>query len=444
MNIELATRAMNSLSPVSEPSASPAVAAARREPLETFLRFAAAVLKIDSRREGDVLELTADPEKHPDWPRPHRVEVLLAADQTARQKRQLDPAAGVQWMWQRARIAGAMLRGRPAHQPEAVHEFSSRLFAAYQVDGGQVHLAGCHLRDVPFVRLTFLQNDDPTTVAHRYLDAAGEPISESLVSELGLAEVAPLGDHSHLGSRAEAAAVLETMERGAERRGEHFDAATLIGAKWVDGTLQFNIDDQAVRLDFSGWTSTLTPPPYHCAASGLDTFHLAAIDDGRIVAAEAVATCEASGRRVLACEMETCSVTGKRVASDLVVRCPITGEPALESEFAECVVCRQTASKQALTDGICRACREWQRVDATDPRVSRVVDRFPALARYRRFRLNEMGGVLRLMAVGAWRRWLIVLAEHDHSPRAVATRPRFSRTWRHLDPSEWPAALGAK
>ncbi len=434
---------MNSLPQSSDADASAMLACAHRESLASFLQFAAKAIGIESQLKGGVLELAFEAAEHPGWPKPYHVSVAVEAQALEkRTRRQIDPAAGAAWLWERALLAGAAIGARPAKQPDAVHEFSDRMFQAYQVDAGQIHLAGCHLTDVPFVRLTFLGKDDPTEVEHFFLTAEGLPVSPELLEELRLADVRTLGDHPPACGRRATESILQRAETSLASRDLRFIAATLIGAKWADGSLQFDIADQSAPLEFSGWTTTLSPPPFHCDASGFDTFHVAAIDDGRIVAAEAIATCEESGKKVLACEMETCCVTGKKVDGALTAACPVTGDPALATEFAECSDCLQKASKKGLVRGVCGLCRSMERLPSGDPRRLRLTKQYPALAKFRQFRQAESDGVSRLEAIGSWRRILVVTEQEGDKLLAVATRSRFSSRWQQVPKADWPALLG--
>ncbi|MCA9247546.1 MAG: hypothetical protein KDA42_10535, partial [Planctomycetales bacterium] len=51
---------------------------------------------------------------------------------------------------------GVAVHARPVVQPQQVHELTSQLFNAYQIENGSVHLAGCRLEEVPFLRRTGL------------------------------------------------------------------------------------------------------------------------------------------------------------------------------------------------------------------------------------------------------------------------------------------------
>ncbi|NLZ03307.1 MAG: hypothetical protein GXY25_22565, partial [Pirellulaceae bacterium] len=73
----------------------------------------------------------------------------------------------------------------PAGQLTSVHEIAERLFPAYTVDGGSIHLAGCWLEDRRFLRL-----GNPAA-GYRYLDDSSRPVDADLVSRLGMQRTVP-------------------------------------------------------------------------------------------------------------------------------------------------------------------------------------------------------------------------------------------------------------
>ena len=62
----------------------------------------------------------------------------------------------------------------PADQPSSVHQLTDRLFGAYTVDDGKVHLAGCRLDDCLFLRLGVQCGDE---FREMFLDAEGREVS---------------------------------------------------------------------------------------------------------------------------------------------------------------------------------------------------------------------------------------------------------------------------
>jgi len=81
-------------------------------------------------------------------------------------------------------------------------------------------------------------------------------------------------------------------------------------------------------------------------------------------------------------------------------------------------------------------------VPAGDEQVAALVGRFPALARYGRFRAAATPNLVRLEALGWRQRVFVAIGFEDDLPSAVATRSRFSNQWRQVPEAEWPAVLG--
>lgn len=426
--------------PTADPSSAGGKGAPRensRESLAQFLEFASETLGIECEAKPGALDLSFDSRDHAGWPKPYRVNVATEAESVAKPaRRQLSPRDGARWIWNLAQLQSGALCASPAKQPAAVHEFAQKLFDAYQIDNGQIRLAGCSLTETPFLRLTRLVDGD-LAVEHTYFTQQGEAVKHELLDELGLAELRPLGDHPPACTAAEVSRLLERVNTA----GDDFAAATLIGAKRAEGALQFDIGEQCAQINFSGWTASLIAPPFHCAASGIDTYHLAALDDGRIVAAEAIETCSESGERVLGVEMVECSETGKRVGPTQVASCPATGKPVLKSKLVECLACCQPTSPAGLQGGVCSVCRGVEPVKATDPLVAPLLEKFPKLAGYKRLFATVSDGLMRVEGRSWLQRLLVVVRETNHEPVAVATRSRFS-AWRQLPAAEWPSVLG--
>jgi hypothetical protein len=354
----------------------------------------------------------------------------------------LSPVDGARWLWKIATTTDGAILARPAHQPEAVHEFSGQLFDAYQVDGGQTHLAGCHLTDVPFLRVTRLCENAPDQVAHRFYTAEGQLVSEHQLTALSLADVQTRESTASRIGQPQIERLLQLEQVGVDD--PQFVAVTVIVAKRAEGALQFDIGEQCARVRFDDWTSTLTAPPFRCAATGLETYHLTAIDDGRIVAAEAVDSCEESGARVLGCERVTCAITGKRVDPRLVATCPGTGEKVLATELQACHACGQKVCRTVLAGGVCPACRKLPSARRSDSVVAELLGRYPQLDGYRKFQAGESGGLVRVMAVGVWRRVLLVRPTGNEStPTRIAVREGFAGPWRELSTAEAASLLGA-
>lgn len=412
-----------------------------REPLAAFVQFAAEVLEVSCAEADGVASLSFEHRLHPTWPKPYHARMAVAGEALANPPRKvLPPVEGARWLWHLAEASHGALVARPASQPEAVHEFSSRLFDAYQVDGGQTHLAGCRLVEVPFLRVTTLAEDDPSQVLHRFYTADGTAVDAELLETLGLCEVKPLASQSS----PPAASSTKTWLAAVDTADERFLAVTVVVAKRAEGAVQFDIGEQCASIKFDDWTTTVAAPAFRCAGSGSSTYHLAAVDDGRIVAAEAIGKCEESGARVLECELVKCGVTGKRVDRRLAIDCPVSGGPVLKKHSACCSACGQRVSNAVLSGGVCQACRSLRPVRASDTLVAGLIERYPALAEYRKFRGGESGGKRRVLARGLWRRLLILQPAGGEKIEAVGRREGLVGNWEQVPAAEWPAVLGER
>ncbi len=330
----------------------------------------------------------------------------------------------------------------PVGQPNSVRQLTERLFPAYIVDGGKVHLAGCAVQDRLFLRLTFGHGDAMQT---RYLDSEGNPVPEDVLDHLGLRETTRLEQPPALAD----AEVRRLAEIGARRAAEALGLATAcpeadvtaVWCKYVEGKLQFSVGDFAADLPFAGWARTLSPPPYVCPHTGRETFHVAVTDDGRFLAADAVAACAVTGRRLAADELVVCSFTGRRVAPDQVERCPLSGQPVLRTEIVACEWCRQRVSPATLDRGVCTACRQARPVSKADPRMARLLIEHPTLDRWRKWRLSETETVYVLTAAGLVKRLLVVVDKESLEIRVLATGSRLTRGWRQIEPQQYQFVL---
>lgn len=332
----------------------------------------------------------------------------------------------------------ALTHAVPADQPHSVHQLTHRLFNAYTVDGGHVYLAGCTLSDRIFGRLEFRVGD---RLFDLMVDGTGAEVPAELCESLGLVNLDPL-----VRPPRPFDVELSRMIEGAERIAANLTAgdsrlvleqATLIWGKFAQGTLRFEIGPQAVDLKFSGWTRTLEPPPYHCPYCDVETFHLAATDDGRIVAANEIRQCEETGRRILSEELIPCAVSGRRIVSELIEVCPVTGQRAFGALMATCPTCRQRVSPGALSGGECLACRNLQEVASSDPRLARLLFEHPQLDRWRHWRMAETATVYILVGSRWLRRLLVVLDRESLEMKIVAAGHRLFGAWEFAKPEQF-------
>jgi len=246
----------------------------------------------------------------------------------------------------------------PSTQPRRVHEMTDRLYPAYRIDSGDMKLAGCHLQDRLFVRFHFHVGDQVVSII---VDSDGSPVDDMKIDQLGMDELvslakppAPYAEKiEKLGNKAQ-----EILR---QRLGNPDVEITLAGSdavwcKFAAGKLRFEVGDASVDLEFSGWSRTLEAPAYVCPHTGVQTYHLAATDDGRIAAAEQIGECAETGRRVLVEELATCSATGSQVLRELVSQCDATGEPVLVAQLVTCPTCGKRVSPTATEGQRCSGC----------------------------------------------------------------------------------------
>lgn len=318
----------------------------------------------------------------------------------------------------------------PAGQPDSVHQLARRLFPAYTVDAGRVHLAGCTLEDRLFARLRYQSSATATSV---YVDADGRELDYSQAEALGLIETAALEQPLpqwglHLNRFFTLVAPRLCQRRIGEQTGE-LAGMTLIWCKFAEGKLRFTIGEESVDLAFADWARTLQPPPFVCRYTGAATFHLAQTDDGRIVAAEQLGRCAQTGRRTLLGELVTCTVTGRRVLPEVAPPCPVCGEPVCRSARVSCSMCGEEVSPTAIEGGCCRTCRTLQPIDRDDPRIARLLHEHPQFDRWRHWEWGETANVYIAVAAGWLKRLLVVADRETLALRRVATRHRLQSDW---------------
>ena len=312
----------------------------------------------------------------------------------------------------------------------------------------RAHIAGCTLEDPAISVATLLRRspDRPPQITTAYFAADGKPLSSDRINQLGLDTLAPLGEPRPKIPASQikllTAAGKRALAAHPDHELDHPIAATILWVKYVTGRRQFTIGEASAILRFEGWARTLDPPPFVCQHSRLSTYRVAATDDGRIVAAEAIEVCEHSGRRTIGSELTTCCVTGKRVLKEFVAVCPALGKPALIEEFIRCPRCRQEVCQAAIEGPGCRGCMSLQRVDRDDPRMVWLLGEFPQLDRFRHFELSETAQVYILQTRGWWKKLLLVLDRESLEVRHAATQGRFGKEWLPIDDAERRRLLG--
>ena len=330
----------------------------------------------------------------------------------------------------------------PANQPCSAHQIAERLFPAYSVDGGNVHLAGCTLEDRLFLRLGFCRREESIEI---YVDADGHEVDGQLVEALGMTTVIGL-ERPPRPFEPEIERLMAAGSRAAARRfppdsPPGLVATAALWCKFAQGKLRFAVGQDTADLPFAGWSRTLRPPPFVCPYTSVSTFHLAATDDGRIVPAEQIEICAETKRRVLSGDLVTCSVTGRRAVRDVIATCPISGKEVLRNEMVECSVCGQRISPAAIRRNQCTACRKLQPVSKADPRMARLLDEHPLLDRWQNWRISETAAVYVLTAAGWFKRLLVVVDKESLELKLLATGNRIFSAWHVVEPSQYDYVL---
>jgi hypothetical protein len=362
-----------------------------------------------------------------------------------------------QWLCRRAASlregSFGAIDARPCHDPRSVYELTARLFPRYRVEGGRVHLSGCTLEDRPFLRLTYPARDNAAEITHYYFAPDGTPVDCETRQALGLMDVCDA--HPSPSQQADSQVdlliaagrrIVESHALGpAATEAPSADpplATTVVWVKHAQGKLQFTIAEESVQIGFEGWARAFEPPPFVCPYTGIQSHHLAACDDGRISAAEAIEKCAQTGRRVLATELVTCSVTNKRVLPQCTRPCPVTGKPALADQFEGCSLCHQQVSRAAIAGAVCEGCRNLAITRADDPRVAWFLGEYPRLGRWGHWKLSETASQFIVTGTRLVGRILIVFDKETLAPQYAATCGRFRKAWLELDQTEQQDLFG--
>ena len=362
------------------------------------------------------------------------------------------------------RAAKSVICSQPREQVNRLHQIASRLFPAYSVLEGHIHLAGCYLEDRPFVRLTYRnggaataagEEDNPSCpVIHRYFDAEGSLLTNQQVADLGLAElVRAIDGNAHLSPTE--------FERLISVAKEHIDsppaeqaeansspggpgellAQTVIWCKYAEGKLAVSVGENSAEFPFAGWANLIHPEALPCPQTGEPTHAFAATHEGIIAAASQIARCTETGKRELKRDLIACSVSGKLALPDRMVTCPVSEEPVSRSVLIQCPVCHQEVSPDVLTRGICRACAAPPRVTKNDARLARVLGEYPRLDIWRRWKLSETATVYIAQASSMLKRLLLVLNKQTLEVQHMATGTSLTRRWQPVPAEQWEGYL---
>lgn len=369
------------------------------------------------------------------------------------------------------------LHAAPEAQPVSVHELAPALFSRYEIEGGRVHLAGCQLEDRPVIRLTFLaasgerpSSEELPAIAHRYfVSESGGPTTESRMAASAAQPLPPAFDFRPFPDESAAALRLELLGAPPPRvqtlvndrliRAMHearqacFDTegdpllATFIWCKYAVGKLRAVVGEHSVDLPFEGWAAeiqqgTQLPPAWTCPWTGLRSYRLAATDDGRITAAEAIAQCYVTGRRVLRAELEMCAATGFLALPEYLATCPVTGDRLLQSELRACSATQLAVSPRALRGGRCAALRTMKSIRKDDPRLARLLAEYPTLDAWGRWKLAETSRADFFYASQWMRQLLLVVDRESLEPLSLTTADTWFSNWRPADATRKQELLG--
>ena len=403
---------------------------------------------VDVRRSRGVVD------ERPDWLRePTSLAVGLDSDEA--EERAGGDAAAVsltprssqaEWLVDRLHGLGPAAHGAPVRQPTSAGEIAERLLPAYRVEGGRIRLAGCSLEDRAFFRIYARSpaGSRPQRFVEWTIDADGRRVDAQVAAPLGLDQIGPMkGRPPELPATA-VAELMRLAEHGAVAAHGPLEivAAALLWCKWASGRLRIEFPSACTEIRFSDWAATLEAPALVCPETGRHSHAIGMTDDGRIAALEEIAVCQETSRRTLRRELAECSASHVLALAELVETCPITERPVLRRLLATCGPCGEQVSPAAIADGECRACRSLAVALPSDPRIARVLDEYPALDGWRKWRIAETSQCYVMAGSRLFKRLLVVLDRATLEPRRVATGGRFGKSWTVVPREQWKLELG--
>jgi hypothetical protein len=398
----------------------------------------------------------------------HRVPATTANDATLR----FDIAAGVpyahlsgsrvavapgdpgllHWVVGQLQSQGAVLHAELRDDDVSSEVLAAAVISAYEMSDGDVELASCEFESRPILRLTFLRDGSASPLRHAYLWHDGEELDDSLVRGLHLDDLVPLADPP---AQLEAQRVRRWIDTSLLRERRILDAdelgelvvATLIWCRYVSGKIAIHAGESAVEIAFSGWARLLAvgdelPPPYVCPLTGASSRQLGATSDGRIAPREMIGQCEETHRRVLLGELGRCGETHKLVVRESLAPCMATGQITLKSLLQSCSQCNQPVAPRAMQSGRCSACRSLAPVRSDDPRMARVLDEYPKLDRWSRWRLAETESTYVLTTHNWVRQVLLVVHKETLSVLYAAVAGRIYSPWQEMSQLQRDDLLG--
>lgn len=350
-------------------------------------------------------------------------------------------------------VQGSWAHATSADQPTSVHRLASAMFDAFEVERGNVILAGCALEDHPIVRFTYrhASSENTYSVVHVFMRPDGTILDELAISALGLDKVVPLRHKPPRLTDDQSQRMLDLIDLHSEYAKDQYEllAKTLIWCKFATGKLALSIGSSRAEVAFSGWAKPFAdrhtkPPPFICPVSGVKTYRVAATDRGKIVSQDVIVTCEQSGQKVMNEQLLTCPVTGRRALEEFFSLCATSGERVLSAAMVRCTVCQQPVSPRGIKFQACIACRSMRSVRKEDPRMARLLDEYPALDRWRRWKIYETSRVYILTAYGLIDRLLVVIDKESLETFRVANSSRFASAWIDASELQREEILGSK
>ncbi|MFI4874107.1 MAG: hypothetical protein ACIALR_02150 [Blastopirellula sp. JB062] len=411
--------------------------AAIQEDFASLVAWALAQLAVEVVDQGDQTFL-AIPPPEAKWPAAEfRFRIGSEAEESNDDLVVISPN-GTRWneIVERLEQLAPAPQSAPRDEPSGLPVLVEALFAPYVVEGGKCQLGGCRLEERPLLRMTSISADG-SQARHQFYWRTGEQLSLGEITAFGLHDLTPHRAYS----RESGASVQVLLEQSHDHvqsasPGERM-LATIVWCKYAVGKIDILIGDASTSLPFEGWarhfvSGDVSPPRLACPATGRLSYHVAASDGGTIAPIESLATCELTGRRVLESELETSVVSGKQGCNDQFACCPVSEDRLLTTEFQTCVSCAQAVSPRALRGGVCRICRHLRSISKDDMTMARILDVYPGLDHWGRWRFGESRDAYVLRGSGWWNEIRLTFDKATLQPQHAQERTRLVGRWRAL------------
>ena len=140
---------------------------------------------------------------------------------------------------------------------------------------------------------------------------------------------------------------------------------------------------------------------------------------------------------MLRSDLVTCNATGENVLAEFVKPCPVSDQPVLSEYFSTCRRCGEEVSPPVLQKEVCAACRSLGPVSNADPTIAVVLQKYPALARWRWWQLSQTRRVSIVQARGMVRKLLMVCDRQNQTITQISVGRRGSSRWTVVDRQDW-------